>query len=91
MIKKVYDNIAHTRENVLSSVINHLLKKYNKELTYDELLTHSSNIISQFPVKKKLLDKTLETMIENNYINKLSFDEMVPSVKPVFVYKKCLY
>ena len=28
MIQKVYTEIAHTRENILSSVINHLMKKW---------------------------------------------------------------
>jgi hypothetical protein len=60
--------LEHTHEEITMSQINHLLKKksYNHQDLYDVLV----NNITVFKLTKQIYDKTLEHMIEKDYIIK---------------------
>jgi hypothetical protein len=65
--KNIWENnrreeIVHTREEITSTVINHLLKINSKPLFYDELFTF---------VKKSIILFELDDLIKQDYIRKL--------------------
>lgn len=70
--QEVTDNIgneiAHTRNDIICSLINSSLKKSNKNIS--ELLNELTQNIKLFPVDIKLLETSLEHMIKYDYIEK---------------------
>ncbi len=62
-----YD-IIHSRKDITTTWINHLLKKGEK--TFDELFCIISSEIKLFPMDKNILENALEYMIKQDYIRK---------------------
>jgi hypothetical protein len=60
------NEIAHTRNDIICSLINSSLKKSNKNIS--ELFNEIAQNIKLFPIDIKLIEKSLEHMIKNDYI-----------------------
>jgi len=74
--KNIWENnrreeIVHTREEITSTVINHLLKINSKPLFYDELFTFVKKSIILFELDDLIFTKTIDNMIKQDYIRKL--------------------
>jgi len=59
--------LCHTRENIISTNINSLLKKFI-ELKYSELFNKVKNCITVFDVTSDIFDKTVKYMVDMDYI-----------------------
>ena len=61
------EELAHTRQEIISTNINHYLK--NKNMHKDELFSNvSNNIKNIFALDEGLFDKTIDHMIKMDYI-----------------------
>ena len=60
--------IIHSRKDIMSTWINHLLKKGDK--TFDELFSIISGEIKLFSLDKPLLQNSIDYMIKQDYIRK---------------------
>ena len=62
--------ISHSRKDVICTLINHFLKKGDKN--FDTLLKIISSEIKLFPVDKIILQKAIDYMINQDYIKELN-------------------
>ena len=67
---KIEMELAHTREDIIKTVINHVVKKLpiNKE----ELFKHTMEMIKVFTVERTTFDRVIDVMIKNDYIEEIS-------------------
>jgi hypothetical protein len=82
IINKLNKEIIHNRIDIINCNINSLLKinSYNK----DELYNLIKNKINLFIVKDDLIDKSIEYLIKNDYINISNIDDKI-------IYNKIMY
>jgi hypothetical protein len=66
------EELVHTREEITSTVINHVLKINSKPLFYDELFTLVKKSIILFELDDLIFTKTIERMINQDYIKKIN-------------------
>jgi len=64
--KQMKIELVHSREKILSTVFNHILK--TKSLTVNDLVLHATKLIKQFPLKQELITTTIKHMKEKDYI-----------------------
>ena len=66
--------LAHSKETILSSVINHLLKANEsvKDADLDTLFRSSKDKLKSININRDLFDSTIQKMIEKDYIEKCS-------------------
>ena len=74
--KSIWENnkieeLIHTREEIISSVINHILKAQSKTLLYDELFAYVKKSITLFELDDLIFTKTIDYMIKQDYIRQL--------------------
>jgi hypothetical protein len=74
--KSIWENnrieeLIHTREEITSTVINHVLKNKSNPLLYDELFTFVKKSIILFELDDLIFTKTIDYMIKQDYIRKL--------------------
>lgn len=64
--EKRMEELIHTREEIISSVINHILKK--ESMTYEKLFDYVKNTIDVFDVVNILFVKTIKQMEKLDYL-----------------------
>lgn len=65
--EKILNEIIHSREKILSTVFNHIIKK-NKRINKIDLIEEAVKIIKQFAILPELVDNTLDIMKKKEYI-----------------------
>jgi hypothetical protein len=68
--KNFQNELAHSRREIICTLINHLLKKGDKN--YNDLFKLISSDIKLFQVDENLLNIALEYMINQDYISKIN-------------------
>ena len=63
---KVEKEIMHSREEITTSVINHVIKK--SPLKMEDMYKQTKEMISLFPLEKELFEKVVSNMVKNDYI-----------------------
>lgn len=66
-----HEELIHTRQEITSTVINHLLKINSKPLSHDELYSFVKKSIILFELDDLIFTKTIDNMIKQDYIKKL--------------------
>jgi hypothetical protein len=65
------NELIHTRQEITSTVINHLLKINSKPISYNELFILVKKSITLFELDDLIFTKTIDNMIKQDYIIKL--------------------
>lgn len=66
--QKRENELAHSREDITCTVVNHIVKTLGKMISYDDLYNQSKQSISTFELSNEIFSKSIHTMCANDYI-----------------------